>query len=75
MMRVTSVSEQQEIIAFAERAAQDFAKDPNMTSFGTIGGGAFLALRWGLGNDCVLVLKQDECFEPVVFGQIIKEVQ
>jgi len=34
--------------------------------------GTFLALKWGLLDDCVLLLKLDDFFSPTVYGQVIK---
>ena len=33
--------------------------------------GCLLAIRWGVGLDCVLVVRLDDIFEPKVFAQII----
>ena len=74
MSRLTTVAQEREQIEFAEKAALHFASHPEHSSFGEIKQGEYLALRWGLGNDCVLVLKLDEYFEPVNYQQLIKRV-
>jgi hypothetical protein len=61
-------------LKFAEDAAAAFKKDPNMATYGDVTAGSFLALRWGMGNDCVLVVKLDENDEPVNFQQLVREV-
>ena len=33
----------------------------------------YLAVRWGMAHDCVLVLKLDEQFEPVCYRGIIRD--
>jgi HD-like signal output (HDOD) protein len=57
---------------FAKRAADDFEKYPEHTTFGNIGCGEYLAIRWGLDNDCVLVILQDESREAVNYYQLIR---
>jgi len=74
MARMTTKYEELERLAFAERAAACFSKDAKMATFtdGDIAPGVFLALRWGLGNDCVLVVKLDEYDQPVNYQQLVK---
>jgi hypothetical protein len=70
-MRVTCVYRETARMDFAKKAAEHFAANPNHWTFGEIGADELLGLRWGCGNDCVLVIRQaDE--EAVIFGQIIK---
>jgi hypothetical protein len=68
---MTSLDEEAKLTAFAVAAAKQFAFHSELASFGDIKPGAYLALRWGLGNDCVLVLKLDPDFQPVNFQQAI----
>lgn len=72
-MRTFKVEEEIEQIRFAERAARYFALHPECQSFSDadISPGCLLALRWGLGDDCVLVLKLDPHFEPTNYHNII----
>lgn len=74
-MRMTYVSTELEQIEFARKAAEDFALHPKHWSFtdGPIEPGALLALRWGLGDDCVLVLKLDDSFTPANYQQLVRE--
>ena len=58
---------------FAVKAAQHFTEHPEHSSFGDIEKGGLIALRWGLGDDCVLILKLDEGYEPTNYHQIIKK--
>jgi HD-like signal output (HDOD) protein len=58
---------------FAKKAAADFEAHPEHATFGNIGCGEYLALRWGMDNDCVLVIKQDEAMEAVNYYQLIKK--
>lgn len=66
-----------EELEFARRAAKHFAAEPKHASFtsGEIEPGCLIALRWGLGNDCVLVLKLDEFHEPTIYGEIVRQFQ
>lgn len=72
-MRMVKVEEEMEQIRFAERAARYFALHPECQSFSDIdfSPGCLLAMRWGLDDDCVLVLKLDDHFEPTNYQNII----
>jgi len=73
MARMTTKSEELARLAFAEKAAVDFAEYPQHATYGDIGCGLFLAIRWGMGNDCVLVVRQDENDEAVNYQQLIRK--
>ena len=72
-MRTVKVEEEMEQIRFAEQAARYFALHPECQSFSNVDiiPGCLLALRCGLGDDCVLVLKLDPHFEPTNYQNII----
>lgn len=77
-MRATTEQEDQEVLDFAKRAAAAFAENPKWTTFSSGDSpscGDLFALRWGLGEDCVLVIRVDESFLPVLFQQIIARKQ
>lgn len=65
----------QEWMDFAKLAAENFTKHPKNNTFtkGNIEAGCLFAVRWGLGDDCVLVFQLDFMYEPLIFTQIIKE--
>lgn len=71
-MRMTTKADELERLAFAERAAAHFIATPEDNSFGELTPGSYLAIRWGLGEDCVLVLKLDDDFEPVNYQQLAR---
>ena len=75
-MRMTYYSNERTVLDFAKRAAEHFAKCPEHNSFsdGDLKAGELLALRWGLSNDCVLVMRIDPDFEPANFQQLVKTV-
>lgn len=62
-------------LEFARRAAQHFAAHPEHSSFGDLTPGSLLALRWGLGDDCVLTLKLDEADTPMNFMEIVRNAR
>ena len=72
-MITVKVEEEMERIRFADRAARYFSLHPECQSFSDIdlSPGCLLALRCGLGDDCVLVLKLDPHFEPTNYQNII----
>jgi hypothetical protein len=72
--RMTRVSEELARLQFAEKAAAHFAAHPEHWTFtdGDIVPGCLFAVRWGLGKDCVLVLKLDDYELPVNFQEIIR---
>lgn len=73
-MRILSASTVREELDFMEKAAANFASNPAVWSFsaGEITPGCLLALRWGLGDDCVLVMRLDEFHTPTVYSQAVK---
>lgn len=74
MARMVYLSEEEAQIEFAKKAAEDFAKFPDHCTYGELGPGSYLAMRHGMGGDCVLVLKLDENFEPTNYQQLVKTV-
>jgi hypothetical protein len=76
-MRHVYPTELRDEMAFAERAAASFAENPTHWTFagGDPEPGQLLALRWGLGNDCVLVVKLDAEHEPTLYAQLIRAAQ
>jgi len=72
-MRMTSVHAETARMDFAKLAAKHFAENPKHWTFGELTPGSLLAIRWGLGEDCVLVIRQDD-EEPVNFQNIIEGV-
>lgn len=64
----------QEWIGFANKAAEHFSKNQNHYTFtdGGIEAGCLFAVKWGLGDDCVLVFRLDTLYDPLIFTQIIK---
>ena len=73
-MRMVYVNDLKEEMEFAHRAAEVFAKDPQIATYTDDGGltpGSYLAIRWGLGNDCVVVAKLDDYHQPTNYQQLI----
>lgn len=74
--RVVYLADLHEEQAFAERAAKAFLDEPKMYSFtdGDIKPGVYLAIRWGLHDRAVLVLKLAEDHTPLIYGDLIPMV-
>ena len=69
------MSEDDEVRNFAKRAAERFARDDVIYTFtdSDIKAGCLFAMRSGLGNDCVVVFRLDEDFEPINYQQLVKQ--
>lgn len=77
-MMCINLREQEEQVAFAKEAAAFFAKDTELKfstwTRGEIVPGCLFAIRWGLGNDCVAVIKLDDFHQPVIYEHLyVKE--
>lgn len=70
-MRILTVKSCKDEIAFAEEAAKRFSEDTALTTYGSLQQGSYFALRWGMRDDCVLMLKLDKDYIPTVYSQII----
>lgn len=77
MSQMTTISQQKYLVTFAEDAAKWFSQNPEGATYSyetpSTGKCELLALRWGLGNDCVLVVKLDPDWAPVNFQNCIKK--
>lgn len=73
-MRMTTLQEDMDLRNFAAAAACHFKDNPQSATFGDDfpSPGCYLALRWGLGDDCVLVVMLDPDFEAVNFHEAIR---
>lgn len=74
-MKAMYLSEETAKLYFVKEASAAFAEKPELYSYskGRIKPGEFLALRWGLGKDCVLVVKLCEDFVPELYQQVIQK--
>lgn len=76
-MRMTHINAEEATADFAKRAADLFHNDPRKHTFtdsGRLVPGELFAIRWGMGNDCVVVFRIDEDFEPINFQELIPHV-
>ncbi len=73
--RMTTLEEEKELITFVESAAKCFEENPKYITFtlGAVEPGCYLGIRWGLGEDCILVVKLDDNFGAVNFQNVIKK--
>ncbi len=71
-MKMTYLHERQLQDEFAERAARHFFEHPEHSTYtdAEIEAGAFFALRFGLGDDCVVMFRIGED-EPLNYQHII----
>lgn len=76
-MRMTRIEQAVDETDFAQEAAEAFAGDPGMATYsdGDIEAGCLLAIRWGLRNDCVMVVRLDDAYDPTVYQQAIRKRQ
>ena len=70
---MTDMASEEALLAFVKEAAEQFAGRSKMATYGgSPTPGEYLAIRWGLAEDCILVIKVDTDFHPVIFQQAIK---
>jgi hypothetical protein len=68
------MSDAEKRIEFVQRAARYFRDNPTHWTYTDeeVEPGELFAVKWGADNDCVLIFKLDECFEPTIYGQAIE---
>ncbi|CAB4164439.1 hypothetical protein UFOVP826_37 [uncultured Caudovirales phage] len=60
-------------LAFVKEAAEAFAKNPKLSTFGRVENGGYLAIRWGIMERGIVVVKIDQ-YEPIInFVDAVKE--
>lgn len=69
-MKSAYLEEEEEKLNFVKMAAKAFEKDAKLNTFteGEIKSGVYFAVRWGLGDNCVLCLRLSDKEEPTVYG-------
>jgi len=74
MSRMTHLEEEEKLLFFITKAKEAFEKNPAYATFTEkcLVPGCLFAMRWGMGNDCILVFKVSEDFEPINFQGAIK---
>ena len=74
-MKMTYMKDDCEVRDFAKIAAKSFANNDKYITFtdSDIKAGCLFAMRSGLGNDCVVVFRLDEDFEPINYQQLVKQ--
>jgi hypothetical protein len=75
-MRMVYMSTEQDELDFARRAASYMAADPKIFTYtdGPIQQGCLFAVRFGLGDDCVVVMRLAHDHVPTNFQNLIREV-
>jgi hypothetical protein len=56
---------------FVEGVKKKFDEQPWLAADGDLSPGSYFAMRWGMGDDCILVLKLDEDHRPEVYQQAL----
>ena len=71
-MKQIHISDLSEELEFVKKAIDKFAKNDILATFtisSKITEGTLFAVRWGLGNDCILVFKIGD--EPRIYTQVL----
>jgi len=68
-MEVICLKNYSEEVEFAKRAGRHFAENSNHHTFTDcdIDESTFLAVRWGLLEDCVVVIKRNKNHKPKIY--------
>lgn len=74
-MRVINLCEEKGEEELAKEAARHFVEHPKHHTYGNLKSGSFLAIRFGLGEDCVVVVKIDSMHEPVNYQYLISKMK
>ena len=76
-MMMTYAEDEQQRIDFAKSAARWFAENPKGHTYtaGEIETGALFAMRYGLGDDCVVVFRISHDTPVVNFQNLIRGVE
>ena len=71
-MKHVTLEDRQAKDDFALKAAKHFQTHPHHRTYtnGKIINGALFAIRWGMGDDCVLVFRVHDEEEILIYGQI-----
>ena len=71
-MRMVNLYEDDNVKEFAQKAAKHLAEHDEHTTFtdSDIEAGCLFAMRYGFFNDCVVVFRLDDVFEPVNYQQL-----
>ena len=74
-MRMVYVSEDNEVRDFAKKAAMVFASHKDVYTYTSMGieAGELFAVRFGSCDNCVVVFRIDEDFEPINYQQLIDQ--
>ena len=73
-MKMTSIAEQMIELEFVSRAAKHFEENPKHFTFGETKPGELWGVRWGMGENCVLVIKLDEEKPLAIYQNEIRKI-
>lgn len=69
--RTTSIEDEEARVAFVKEAARMFKADERLATFGDLTPGSLLAIRWGMHDRSIMVVKLDAEDTPSVFRDAI----
>jgi hypothetical protein len=69
----TSLEQEAEVTEFVKKAKEAFLQDKEVSTFGNLEKGSLLAMRWGLMDRGIVVVRLDSDFEPINFRDAIVE--
>jgi len=67
----TSLEQEAEVTDFVKKAKEAFLKEPNASTFGSMEKGTLFAIRWGIMDRGIVVVRLDNDFEPINFQDAI----
>ena len=59
-----------ELRKFARQATERFNKEPKLFTYGDLKPDTYFAMRWGLGDDCVIIFKLS-FEEPIIYTKVL----
>ena len=74
-MKLITPEDYNAVLAFAERAKPQFEGVKNTYTDGDIKAGCFFAVKFGVGDDCILVFKLAYDFEPINLTHMISRAK
>ena len=69
---MTNLNEQEQQLAFVKEAIDYFNSHEKIYTYGSLEKGSLFAMRWGMMDDCVLLLKLDEEFTRINYQNCLE---
>jgi hypothetical protein len=70
---MTSIEKENDVLDFVSLAKAAFEKNEKLATFtiGEIENGCLFAVKWGSGDDCILVFQLNSGFEPRIYQHVM----